>query len=128
MITFRNAHHTNLDKSGLIAVVAKYAKHLKLQKNIDIVFDKRLAKVIGYHSFNADKQCHQIQISPALDDNECNAAFKFRIISTILHELRHAQQREQNHHMVHSSKKQSFVSEIADPELASAIHVPNLAT
>lgn len=119
MITFRNTHHTSLNNQGLITVVAKYAKQLKLCKNIDIVFDKRLVKVNGYHSFNVSKQCHLIQISPRLDENECGIAFKFKIISVILHELRHAQQRERNHHMVHASKKKSFASNISSLELAS---------
>lgn len=96
-ITFRHLYRTCLDESAYIKLIKKYSA--KLEYPVLIVFDLRI-KDYGNYIFDSNKKIHCIKISP----NECGftsegvkldeAAEKYHLISTTIHELYHAQQYE----------------------------------
>lgn len=91
-IEIRYIDRTCLNAKAYMKLLAKFG-NLKL-KTI-IVFDKRV-KSYGQYSFNSVKRIHTIRISPDVHKlkKDYNAE-KYELISTTLHELRHAQQKEE---------------------------------
>lgn len=56
------------------------------------------SKTIGYYVFDVKKRTHIIRVSPRLNKAKTNGdvnAEKYQLVSTVLHELRHAQQKEE---------------------------------
>jgi hypothetical protein len=102
MISVRHIDRTRIQEEPFIAMVKKYSK---LEHDILIVFDRRLS-CFGMHTYDHTKQLHTIRISPEINGLNSDGvpldagAEKHNIISTVLHEICHAQQRE--------SLKQSF--------------------
>lgn len=97
-IEVRHIDRTPLLEGPLINLIRKYAK---TEKNILIVFDKRI-KDCGTYMYNGDKKRHEIRISPEQQNKIFAQASpspeeveKYCIISTILHEIRHLQQWEE---------------------------------
>jgi Ca2+-binding EF-hand superfamily protein len=74
-------------------------RYSKLEHDILIVFDKRIS-CFGMHTYDHVKQLHTIRISPLINVLNEKGTFldegaeKHNIISTLLHEICHAQQRE----------------------------------
>jgi len=124
-IKIRYFKRTSLEKKAFEKVIRKYAK---LKYDILIVFDLRI-KCFGTHAWNDKKRCHIIRISPTkckihIDEDNLSgvrlgpAAEKYRIISTLLHELRHAQQKEELGSRYYNEKYDS-IEEITNPQVAS---------
>jgi len=115
MIEIRNLNYTRLNHYAFKKIAQKYARYLKLEHKILIVFDKRLTKNGGYHDLDYSKKRHRIQLCPHPDGAEPNAV-KWSLISFLLHELKHAQQIEKGGYHRHISKAYSSVEEIEDTE------------
>lgn len=95
-VDIRHLNKTCLDELAYIKLVKKYAS--KLKYNVLISFDSRI-KDYGNYIFDSRKKIHVITISPKicgfvgelkLDDE----AARYYFISTTLHEICHARQRE----------------------------------
>lgn len=100
-IVFRHLDRVPLDEVATLKVVKKFGK---LKKPVVISFDNRI-KLCGLWQYKADKHnsYHLIKISPIenMCNNETGALLSdkvqvYELISTILHELRHGQQWENN--------------------------------
>ena len=121
MITIRHIDRTALLEEPFVKLVKKYSH--QLEHDILIVFDKRIS-CLGMHTYNHKKQLHTIRISPIYNllDPAKNIKFDYgaelhNVISTLLHELKHAHQRE-------SLKKSALsvdycvANDILNPEMA----------
>jgi hypothetical protein len=123
MITIRHIERTCLDCDAFEKLIESYSG---LEHDILVVFDKRIS-CLGMHTYDYEKKLHTIRISPV--QNKFNPdsdgdpikldveAEKHNLISTMLHELTHAHQRE--------ALKQSFFKydyrrsqTIRNPEMA----------
>jgi len=122
-IEVRHIERTGLDENAFVKVVKKYAK--SLNHNILIVFDLRI-KDYGVHYWDGVKKLHIIRISPTKckfdysDGNEIRigpVAEKYKIISAIIHELRHAQQKEELGYKFYS-EHYGNVKEITNPSVS----------
>jgi len=96
-VEVRYIERVSLYEEPFIRVVQEYTK--KLKHNFVVVFDLRL-KNFGTHMWDADKKIHIIRLSPVLCKFKKNVrlgpiAEKYRIIGSLLHEIRHAQQYEE---------------------------------
>jgi hypothetical protein len=63
-----------------------------------LLFSISELKIIGQYIFDAKKRTHIIRISPKLNKAKTNGdsnAEKYQLVSTVLHEVRHAQQKEE---------------------------------
>ncbi len=96
-VKIRGIEKTCLDEGALLAVVSK---HYRSDKNLEIVFDRRIKDSYGWFAYDADRKLNLIRVSPILHQyQDCDVrkpisaeAQKYKYISTILHELRHTQQ------------------------------------
>ncbi len=117
MIEIRNIHHTALQLCPLKKLVEKYARSLKLRRDVVVVFDRRLTGVTGgLHRLNYKKDRHVIQIYPECEGQTDEGALKYGLVTYILHELKHAQQEEVHGYSYHNSNAFSRVTEIHDKE------------
>jgi len=121
MISIRHIDRTCLQEEAFIKMIKKYSN---LEHDMLIVFDRRIT-CLGFHFYDYTKQLHTIRISPEEnkydDNNEIKldiVAEKHNLISTFLHELCHAHQRE----ILKKSYLRSdyrFASKIRNSETAS---------
>jgi hypothetical protein len=127
IVATRYIERTSLDEAAFVKTIKKYAKLLKLSHDISIVFDMRLA-CYGIHCWDSSKKIHLIRISPTRCKFQLEgespvrlgpAAEKYKILSTLLHELRHAQQKEELGHNKFYSKNYGSVKEIKNPEAST---------
>jgi len=81
---------TCLDEAAYLRLVRRFKK---IKQRLVIVFDKRL-KCYGQCEYNSKKRIHTIRISPKVNSNADKVTEKYHYLSTTLHELRHAQQKE----------------------------------
>jgi HSP90 family molecular chaperone len=96
-IEIRHLDRTFLQEEALLKVIKKYSHNLNY--NILISFDKKISGY-GLYNFDLKKKCHIIKISltnccfteneERLDTN----SEKYNLISTLIHELCHANQKE----------------------------------
>ena len=100
MLAIRYIDRVNLKESAFLSVLKKYIKELKLERDISVVFDKRI-KGFGSYSYSLKTQSHIIRINPKNREEQENGragpweeADKFNIIATVLHEMYHAHQYE----------------------------------
>jgi len=93
MIEIRNFHHTKLKYEPFAKTVKRYVRYLKLKCDIFVSFDRRLSKADGYYRYDFYSRRHKIQLNPYTTETEI-AFVKWTLISTLLHELKHAQQIE----------------------------------
>jgi len=121
MITVRHIEKTCLESEPFFKLCKKHAS--KLEKDLLIVFDLRIG-CYGTHWFDSKKQLHIIRISP----EKCRhyrdekgvikkldlEAEKYNIISTVVHEIRHAQQKEEMG-ISYWNKKCHYAEEIRNP-------------
>lgn len=84
-----------LDEHAFVRLIQKYAR---TKNNIDVLFDRRMVSTCGsYDEIQKNNRLdkHQIKISPISCEVRGNKKVTlFLYISTLLHELRHLQQRE----------------------------------
>ena len=96
-IIIKNLYRTCLEEKAFVKLVKKYSK--KFKYSIVISFDLRI-RDYGNYNFDSTKNCHLIKISPqncsfANDGEKLDfGAEKHLLITTFLHELRHAWQYE----------------------------------
>ena len=132
MLELRYLDRMNIEEDAYFSFLEKYIRTLKLKHKILIVFDLRL-KDFGSYWWNGDIRTHIIRISPKRCQHRREenyedgwvelvrvgpASEKFQVISTTIHELFHAHQKE--------SKGSSFdnvsfdgVKEITNPDISS---------
>lgn len=79
-----------LDEVAYLKLVRRFKK---INHKLIIVFDERI-KCYGQHMFDSKKRIHTIRISPKVNSNPDKGTEKYHFLSTTLHELRHAQQKE----------------------------------
>lgn len=132
MFEVRYLDRMNMEEDAFLSLVEKYSRNLKLKHKILIVFDLRL-KDFGSYWWGAGSRTHIIRISPTrckhrreenYEDGWIElvrvgpASEKFQVISTTIHELYHAHQKEEKGS---SFNNVSFdgVKEITNPELSS---------
>jgi hypothetical protein len=97
-VTIKNSDRTSLNKGILLKLIKKYCQSVK--QDIVVSFDHRI-KTFGYYVYDTKKKKHIIKISvhgctysdrgTKLDKE----AEKYATISTLLHELKHAIQKEE---------------------------------
>lgn len=106
-VEIKHLYRTCLDEKASIKLVKKYCK--KFKNDITIIFDLRI-KDYGSYNFDSEKKSHIIKISPK---NCCFTpegakldfgAEKYLLISTLLHELHHANQYEKMGYKFWNSK------------------------
>jgi hypothetical protein len=105
---------TSLDPTAFTKTVNKYVKLLGLQIDIVISFDRRLKKINGNHIVNKK---HIIRMSVCPDGRMEPSALKFGFLTTILHELKHAQQYEEDKQK-YNNKKFYSSEQVIDKVLA----------
>lgn len=115
-IEVRHCERTCLNAQAYIKLIETYAN---LKNKIIICFDKRI-KAFGQYAFDANKKAHIIRISPK--ENKKNTNFdenaqKFQLISTTLHELRHAMQKE-DLGVTFWSKSYNYSKQISNPNFS----------
>jgi len=124
-IEIRYIERTCLQKDAFMKMIKKYHK---LNHNIRVVFDLRINSY-GSHWWDGNKKIHIIRINPLYckfhhDENNPKGvrlgpvAEKYRIIGTTLHELRHAQQKEELGYKFYQEKYES-VKAITNPYVAT---------
>jgi len=97
-IEIRYLDRTCLTEEAFYEVVYSYIKSLKIENDVRIVFDLRIID-FGFHIWEPESNQHIIRISPTKCQQERGVKLhstseKYRVISTLLHELKHAQQKE----------------------------------
>lgn len=127
-IEVRHIDRTCLDEKAYTKLVRKYAK---LKYRLIISFDNRI-KAYGQYSFNPTKRIHTIKISPKrnkiIQENSIDESVykvktvdsngeKYQLLSTTLHELKHALQKEERGEAFWN-KQYSEASEIQNNSLA----------
>lgn len=119
MIEVRNIQHISLKLEPLKKLIYKYARSLKLKKDVVVVFDKRVTKQAGYHHLDLETQKHIIQIAPKCEGYNDKVVLKYALISYILHELKHAQQREVHGYQYwNNSREFAFIPQIQHTALS----------
>lgn len=109
MVKINNIDRTCLDESAYKKVIWKYSTNL--MHDVLIVFDGRL-KDQGSWFFKKKK--HIIRICPSFADKSDKVGSYYHLISTTLHELRHAQQYEEQK-KTFWNKKFSLTEGVKDP-------------
>jgi hypothetical protein len=127
-VEVRHIDRTCLNEKAFLKLVRKYAK---LKYRLIISFDNRI-KAYGQYNFNPTKRIHTIKISPkrnktiqetSIDESVCKTKTvdsngeKYQLISTTLHELKHALQKEERGEAFWN-KHYSEATEIKDISLA----------
>jgi hypothetical protein len=126
MIEVRYIERTSLEKEPLKKTIQKFAKVLK--QDILVVFDLRI-KGFGSHTWDGEDRRHIIRVSPIRckfhqDESKGEevrlgpAAEKYRLVSTILHEIRHAQQKEKLGYKFYHEHYET-VEEITNPHVST---------
>jgi len=124
-IVFKYLDRSCLDEDGLKRIIKKYGSALKY--DVVVVFDLRI-RDFGTYEFSSTKRKHIIRISPIKccyndDGSRKNKSVeKYEVISALIHELRHAQQKEELGHEFWS-KKYSLRSDIIS-KFASDFYSP----
>ena len=122
-VVVKRIERTNLMRKPYKKMVEKYTKNLKY--NLKISFDKRLV-CMGQYIFDDNKKLHIIKISPLKNKFHMRndslirlgpAAQKYNIISTTMHELKHASQREELGTEYYSNVFNS-VAGVSNPEIS----------
>ncbi len=99
-VRIKHIDKTCLQEKPLLAVIKK---HLRSEKDLDIVFDRRLRDCMGWYWYDETRRTHLIKVSPVVHEYHDfdvrkpldNESRKYKFVSTILHELRHIQQKEE---------------------------------
>ena len=99
-IKIKNIESTCLKADALKEVIVKFYSS---EKDLEIVFDKRIKDSYGWYFYDEARHVNLIRVSPLLHQfHDCDVrkpitaeTQKYTYISTILHELRHAQQRDE---------------------------------
>jgi len=102
MIIFKHIERTALEEEALSKLIRK---HTSTQKDILVVFDKRMKDTYGSYIWNSEKNLHEIRISPVKFEYKDRTYKIYEMISTIIHECKHLQQREDLGHQTFNSKK-----------------------
>lgn len=95
-IEIRHHERVSVDRLALEKVIKKFSK---VKNNVVVSFDNRISDY-GQYFFEPKKKAHTIKISPRKNILDTNGSLlssessKYQIISTLLHEMRHAQQKE----------------------------------
>ena len=128
-IEVRYLKRTCLIKDAYAKTILHYTKILELKFKVLIVFDNRI-KTSGLHTFDIKKNHHTIRISPEKAQLEKPDIFndlvirvgkneeKWNIISTTLHELRHAAQYEESSDKYYYDADFNAVSELNNPSVS----------
>lgn len=119
MIEVRNIEKTNLNKVAFLKLLKKFAKS---KKDILVSFDGRLC-TFGCYSFNIEKRRHEIKISSKIFQFNDPASNVYELIGTLLHEVKHLQQKEDLGTNIFESKKFGCNKRIKDQE-ASEYYSP----
>jgi len=131
-IKIKNIDRTFLDKDSFLRLIRKYSK---LTKDLDLSFDARLTSVLGNYRYDDDKKRHIIKLSliNCKYSNKAElskAGEKYNFISTLLHELKHAQQKEEMRQNFWKDKncknaeiqEESLSTEYSTVEIQARIH------
>lgn len=121
-LELRYIDRTKLDTKAYGKLVRKYAK---LKHKIIIIFDKKIKTYYGQYSFDSEKKMHTIRISLKKNKSTDPVAEKYQLISTTLHELAHAKQKEELG-VSYWSRSQNYNDDIANKgmsELYSSLEV-----
>jgi hypothetical protein len=89
-VEIRYIEKTSLNEASYLKLVRRFKK---IKHNLVIVFDRRI-KSFGTHIYDSKKRTHIIRISPKVNSNQDKGVEKYHLLSTTLHELHHAQQKE----------------------------------
>jgi hypothetical protein len=112
-VSLKNIEKTPLDVQAYEKLIKKYCR---CSKDVHVIFDKRLKSTFGNYFFNEEKDCHEIRISIFANRFLEETAMIYAYVSTTLHELRHAEQKEELGNNF-DNKKYSCTEEIKSPRL-----------
>ena len=123
MLQVKYANRTVLNEQAIRFLVRKF---FKTRRNVSISFDLRI-KDYGSYTYDSKTMTHKILISPTLnqicpvtDEMYSKQYSERKLISTLLHEIRHAQQREK-YGLVYFKSSEFAINENM-PNAASAIY------